>query len=312
MDMVDPRNNFVSSEELENASNALKALRAGQTPPKEFSTDASLWEAKKKVDSAFHPDTGEKIPLFFRMSFFMPSNLPITAGMLLSGTGMQQVFWQWLNQSYNAGFNYANRNATVPIDTSQLVASYMVATGVACGMSFGLGKVVERLQKGASGAGAETFGFKLLSRGLPWMAVASAGTANALAMRYKEGVDGITVYDEHGNKMGTSISAGRAGLVQVALTRAALPVPILLIPPFILDYIRTTNLGPAMVKSLPVKLTVELSILAVFLQGALPLAVALFPQKGTIAASSLEPEFQNRISPTTNKTITTYVYNKGL
>jgi hypothetical protein len=246
------------------------------------------------------------------MSFFMPSNLPITAGMLLSGTGIQQVFWQWLNQSYNAGFNYANRNATVPIDTTQLVTSYVVATGVACGMSFGLGKVVERLQKGASGAGAETFGFKLLSRGLPWMAVASAGTANALAMRYKEGVDGITVFDEHGNKMGTSVSAGRAGLVQVALTRAALPVPILLIPPFLLDYIRTTSLGPAMAKSLPVKLTVELSILAVFLQGALPLAVALFPQKGTIAAASLEPEFQNRISPTTNLPITTYVYNKGL
>ena len=310
--MVDPRNNFVSTNELEEAAKALMDVRAGRTPPKEFSTDASLWEAKKKFDSAIHPDTGETIPLFFRMSFFMPSNLPITAGMLLSGTGMRQVFWQWLNQSYNAGFNYANRNATVPIDTTQLMTSYAVATGVACGMSFSLGKVVERLQKGASGAGGETFGFKLLSRGLPWMAVASAGTANALAMRYKEGVDGISVFDEHGNKIGTSVSAGRAGLVQVALTRAALPVPILLIPPFILDYIRTTGLGPVMAKSVPVKLAVELSILAVFLQGALPLAVALFPQKGTIAASDLEKEFQNRLSPTTNLPITTYVYNKGL
>jgi len=39
-----------------------------------------------EVDSAIHPDTGDTIPLLFRMSLFMPANLPITAGMLLSGT----------------------------------------------------------------------------------------------------------------------------------------------------------------------------------------------------------------------------------
>jgi hypothetical protein len=260
---------------------------------------------------------------------FMPSNLPITAGMLLSGTvstpprtthaarrltppqnlqGSAQIFWQWLNQSYNAGFNYANRNASAPADMYGLAASYGIATGVACSMSYGLGKVVDSLtakfSTGGAGA-AQPLGLKLLSRGLPWFAVASAGTANALAMRYKEGVDGITVYDEKGNAAGVSVAAGRHSLMQVALTRAALPVPVLLLPPFALDAVRATALGPLMARSIPLRYTVELGVFACFLQGALPLAVAIFPQTGSIAASSLEEKFQN-------KGVTTYTYNKGL
>jgi hypothetical protein len=158
----------------------------------------------------------------------------------------------------------------------------------------------------------QSFGLRLLMRGLPWMAVASAGMANALAMRYKEGVDGISIFDEHGNQMGTSVSAGRASLVQVALTRAALPVPILLVPPFVLDAIGTTKLGAAMARSAPLKLGVELGVVACFLQGALPFALALFPQRGSIAAEQLEPEFRGRVSPTTKQPVATYYYNKGL
>jgi protoheme IX farnesyltransferase len=134
----------------------------------------------------------------------------------------------------------------------------------------------------------------------------------ALAMRYKEGVDGISIFDEHGNQMGTSVSAGRASLVQVALTRAALPVPILLVPPFVLDAIGTTKLGAAMARSAPLKLGVELGVVACFLQGALPFALALFPQRGSIAAEQLEPEFRGRVSPTTKQPVATYYYNKGL
>ncbi len=271
------------------------------------------------MQSAIHPDTNEVIPLAFRMSTFMPSNLPITAGMLLSGPGAAQVFWQWANQSYNAGFNYANRNATVPMDTAALALSYGVATGTACGMSFGLGRVVQRLQRSVGGASAELaphqqpLGLRLLSRGLPWLAVATAGVANVLAMRYKEGLEGITVYDQAGAPMGTSVAAGRACLTQVALTRAALPVPILLIPPFVLDAIRShTPLGPLMARSLPARFTVEMTVLAAFLQCALAPAVALFPPQGSMAAAEMEPQFRGRTSPSTGLPVTTYYYSKGV
>lgn len=245
----------------------------------------------------------------------MPVNLPITTGMLLTGPGPAQLVWQWVNQSYNAGFNYANRNASAPADWGAIAASYGVATSTAVGMAWGLGRVVSRLQArvGGGGGGPQPLGLKLLSRGLPWVAVASAGAANALAMRYREGLDGITVFGPDGTPAGTSVAAGRACLAQVALTRVVLPIPILLVPPFLLDAARASRaLGPAMARSAAVRTGVELGIIAVFLQGALPFAVALFPQRGAIAAGDLEPEFRGRADPATGKPVEVYYYNKGV
>lgn len=305
-DMVAPSNNFASDAELQRSKDLLAQFKATKALPPGV-TDADMWEARKKVSAVFHPDTGEKVPLPFRMSMFMPSNLPVTAGMLLSRTTPMQLLFQFLNQTYNSAFNYANRNATVPVDYAQLGASYAVATTTAVGAAFGLGKVVDRLQSRFTAGGATpSFGVKLLSRGLPWLAVATAGAANALAMRYKEGVDGITVFDESGAAVGKSVVAGRAALFQIALTRVVLPIPILLLPPFVLDAARAApGLGPLLARSAGARTLFELAVIAAFLQGALPFAVALFPQTGSIAADKLEPEFRNRGTAT-------YTFNKGL
>lgn len=40
------------------------------------------------VNSMVHPDTGETIPAPYRMSFFVPANVPICVGMVLSGGGV--------------------------------------------------------------------------------------------------------------------------------------------------------------------------------------------------------------------------------
>ena len=65
------------------------------------------------LKAIIHPDTGEKIPMPFRMSGFVPFGSPIVVGMIMPTNSLLVTsFWQWFNQSLNAGVNFSNRNAT--------------------------------------------------------------------------------------------------------------------------------------------------------------------------------------------------------
>ena len=79
-------------------------------------TDSEITQLRKYktiVNASIHPDTNQPVPWVMRMCAFVPTNLPIIFGMLMTPpTPLNTAFWQWINQTYNAGMNFGNRNAS--------------------------------------------------------------------------------------------------------------------------------------------------------------------------------------------------------
>lgn len=257
-------------------------------------TDERLWNARRIVESMCHSDDGHVINPLLRMSAFLPVNLPITLGMTVFGTTTaSQLFWQWMNQSYNAGMNYANRNLSAEVSMADLGKSYVTATAVACGTAYGMGKLATAAEASTTLPAALRF---VLPKFVPFVAVATAGACNAIAMRYKEVVDGITVRDEKGNSLGQSKVAGRKAITEVALTRVALPVPIILLPPLLSAGLKASvpGLGATLKRSRALSLALDVGLSTCCLYFALPCAIALFPQKSSIPVADLEPEIRQK------------------
>ncbi|ROK15820.1 Sideroflexin-5 [Anabarilius grahami] len=305
LDVIDPRTLFVSEKHLNECMKLLDQFKNRTLPP--GVTNVQLWEAQKIKQAIIHPDTGEKIPMPFRMSGFVPFGTPVVVGLLLPNqTFASTIFWQWLNQSHNACVNYCNRNAT----KSQLAALLggslmprgmtsrtMVTTTTNGPMPVGLNILIKRAEHFSPATRI------LVQRFIPFPAVASANVCNVLLMRHTELSEGISVLDDKGNVVGTSKLAARHALMETSLTRVVLPMPILLLPPLIMAILERLPLlqkHPRL--ALPVHSMVCLSAFGL----ALPVAISLFPQNSQIHVSELEPE----ISAATECKILTY--NKGL
>lgn len=77
----------------------------------------------------------------------------------------------------------------------------------------------------------------LVQRFVPLPAVACASTLNVILMRRHELDEGIDVLDKQGNTIGSSKLAAKKALTEMAITRAALPIPLLTIPPVIMTFL---------------------------------------------------------------------------
>ncbi|CAK7268345.1 Sideroflexin FSF1 [Sporothrix epigloea] len=279
--ITDPRTLLVGSTGLEQAKRAIVAYKQGET--KEMTPE--LWQAKKIVDSTLHPDTGEPVMLPFRMSAFVLSNLVVTAGMLTPGLGVA-------NQSLNVAINNANANKSTPLSYSKLAQSYFLAVGASCSVAVGLNSLVPRLTRLSPSTRL------VLGRLVPFAAVASAGALNVFLMRGEEMRTGIDVYpvgtegsSEKAESLGRSKKAATLAVAETALSRVLNSSPIMVIPPLVLVRLQRTN----WLKQRPQLTTpINLGLILATSYAVLPLALAAFPQRQTISADSLEPEFHGR------------------
>ncbi|KAK3725362.1 Sideroflexin FSF1 [Vermiconidia calcicola] len=295
-EIADPRTLFTSNAGLEHAKTLVAQYKQEKMP----SMTPELWQAKKTVDSTLHPDTGQPVFLPFRMSCFVISNLVVTAGMLTPGLGTAgTIGWQWANQSLNVGINNANANKSTPLSTSTIVKSYLLAVGASCSVAVGLNSLIPRMKRLSPGARTT------LTRLVPFAAVASAGVLNVFLMRGEEIRRGIDIFPHESEEsrrereeakqqlepVGRSKKAATLAVGETALSRVLNATPIMVLPPLILVRLQRTqwlSQRPRMV--LPVNLGLILTT-SLF---ALPLALAAFPQRQAVKATSLEQEFHSR------------------
>ncbi|KAL2746526.1 sideroflexin-2 [Vespula maculifrons] len=257
------------------------------------------------------------------MSFQVPGGMAVTGAMLqFYKTTTAVVFWQWVNQSFNALVNYTNRNANSPVTTNQLGAAYVSATAAAMITAIGCKSFWEKRAN------------PLMARYVPFAAVAAANCANIPLMRQNEIRNGIEVTDENGRKLSKSKIAAVKGISQVVISRIVMCAPGMLILPPIMErlekyaWMQRIKILHAPIQVMMVgcffigKLRNKEDVCTITdnffsLTFMVPTACALFPQNCSIAVSTLqrwEPEnYELLLKNCEGKDIPMHLYfNKGL
>lgn len=206
------------------------------------------------------------------------------------------------NQSLNVAINNANANKSTPLSYSKIAQSYFLAVGASCSVAVGLNSLVPRLTRLPPQTRL------ILSRLVPFAAVASAGALNVFLMRGEEMRTGIDVYPVLGEadkqrlaaagkaesdvpSLGKSRKAATLAVGETALSRVLNSSPIMVIPPLVLVRLQRTE----WLKRNPRLTTpVNLGLILVTSYAVLPLALAAFPQRQRVRADTLEEEFHGK------------------
>lgn len=216
-------------------------------------------------------------------------------------TLLSTVFWQSLNQTHNACVNYANRNASQPTAVSDLATGYLGAVASSVSIAVGLNQLVKRARVSEN---LRT----VLSRFVPYPAVATASTANMLLMRRTELKNGIAIKDETGKVHGFSQKAAEQAIFQTMLSRVVLPAPLLVIPPLVMMGLDRTRVFKAVPR---LRMPTEVTVCVLAFVFGLPFAISLFPQEGSISVSDVEDRFKAATDGAGNS-VQTFYFNKGL
>lgn len=299
---------FNTQTQLSEALQFIQRCNTGAVQP----TPANQQRLMKAItvrDSMVHPDTGETIWLPMRRAFFLPSNMPIFLGMLLSPQTVGWITtWQVVNNSYSCFMNYSNRNASSSLTGAQMVASMAAAVGISTTLAV---RVRVLMDKVAHRPWAATvWGRALTQAVVPFIAMATSGTVNLISARYAEALEGIVVRDASGTELGRSVIAGRDAVAQTAMSRVLMPLLPASIPPLIMHGLQKYK--PDVVAPFGRMVAIKTVVVASVLCIGLPFSLAPFPYCVAKPTSELEPEFHNMRNPRTGQRVDVVYYNRGL
>jgi len=285
--LTDPRNLALSDSELTRARDIVNRHKSGENTGLSV---AALWNEKYKYDSAYHPESGQKMFLPGRMSAWVPANMCITGAMLaFQKTPGQIIFWQFANQSVNAAVNFTNRSGGDEIPTTTLACNFVGATTLAVGVAMGV----------------KRFAPKSLSRLSPFFAVCAANCLNTPLMRSSELTSGVRVIDEDEKHLGDSVTAAQQAIGQVCGVRIACAVPAMVIPLY--GMMALERRFPQLVKRPMAAPAIQVALVGISLLLANPLTCALFPQCAGISIDRLEEPIRANGQPGQ-----TVYFNRGL
>ncbi|XP_025245214.1 sideroflexin-1 [Theropithecus gelada] len=264
---------------------------SGELPPN-INIKEPRWDQSTFIGRAYH---------FFTVTD--PRNILLTNEQLESArkivhdyrTTPAVLFWQWINQSFNAVVNYTNRSGDAPLTVNELGTAYVSATTGAVATALGLNALTKHVSP-------------LIGRFVPFAAVAAANCINIPLMRQRELKVGIPVTDENGNRLGESANAAKQAITQVVVSRILMAAPGMAIPPFIMNTLEKK----AFLKRFPwMNAPIQVGLVGFCLVFATPLCCALFPQKSSMSVTSLEAELQAKIQESHPELRRVY-FNKGL
>ena len=126
--------------------------------------------------------------------------------------------------------------------------------------------------------------------------------------RSSELQEGLALYDEADKYVGMSQAAAQDALAKCSLARVIWTAPCIILPSVVMAAVDSTKfLDRVGKRAQTVRLGVNLAVQGLILRYAVPPAMAVFPQRACLPASSLESEYGGDTNPTRK-----LYFNKGL
>ena len=296
MSRLNPMLFFNSDKEIKRNHDLVTSYKLRLEAAKQMGTSVMLEQteideikqANRVAGGAVHPDTNEIIPFYMRLSGFVVFNAPLVFAVMFTPnqTPLFNAAMQWINQTYNAGMNYGNRNASSEYTTTDLARGYSAAVVTSVGIALISRTLMAKQLSSLSGPR-----LILTNAALNWLAAACAGFANCALMRQKELFEGIKVFNQDKSICyGKSIEAGKTALLQTGFSRVILPLPVLFFPSLTIIGLMRLGIWPLNVTL--AKLS-ELSLCVLSLCVALPGSVAMFKQDSMLTREHIDEGMKN-------------------